>query len=597
MMITGTATPSQLFTSTTNSYNLVASSREYTIRVRALNSTCSNQYSHWSALRSFYVVSPISGSVFLDSNSTATLTGNLCTGPTTPINSTGGDQTTTVGAVSGGDVNTTTGRRANAFDNNNTTFWGSQQRGTNVSGNAWIGQDFGAGNEKHIREIAIRQYTNNAYNINSIRVEYSDDGSAWTTHQTISIGRNALLNTYAVDSSSPHRYWRVRANQNLTSTYFWAVRELELHELSGEDVGVLTVSGQDWQNFSESSPVDQSGTYSVHLPYSTTGTNTVTLNITNGQFICSCPVGCVYGGLTSPLTGVNFYVTDAQHPWFQVQGGAIMAHLSSGTAIKNPIPTLCTEQNGCNPHLITRSGGANTSGFILTGGGEVDLRFASGVQTDIIDEDEQNRIARVTNRSAQERYEYFARLYKFPASPTSDFNDTALDAQKPTGTPANANEAYFHRGDMVVQDAWTVNSGESIVVFVDGQLDIRNTITVAQGGFLAFIVSGDIVIDASVGSADETSTTPVVEGMYVANGEIRLPSAGLAAGGDLKFVGAGTFVGWSGIVMERDYDDGASRRLLNNTNPTELFIYRPDLALRTPTRMRAPRYQWREVAP
>jgi hypothetical protein len=37
--------------------------------------------------------------------------------------------------------------------------------------------------------------------------------------------------------------------------------------------------------------------------------------------------------------------------------------------------------------------------------------------------------------------------------------------------------------------------------------------------------------------------------------------------------------------------------LLNNTNPTEMFVYRPDFALHTPAQMRAPRYQWREVSP
>ncbi len=600
MMIDGPVTPSQIVTSNGAAHNMVASSREYTIRVRAENITCANQIGDWSSVRSFYVSSPVTGMVYLDSNSAATMNGNLCTGPTTAVNTSEGDVTSMIQAISSGDINTTTARRALAFDNNTGTYWGSSQRGPDVNGNAWVGQDFGEASEsaKHIRKITLRQNTDNRYNVRSLHVEWSDDAETWQRHETLAVNNDGNPHTYVIDSSGPHRYWRVRANEGLAAGLFWVVRELEMQELSGGDVGQLTVLGRDWQNFSEQAVVDQSGAYTVHLPYSVTGTNTVSLVINNGQFICSCPAGCVYGGLDSPLADVNFYVTDAQHPWFQVQGGAVMAHQPSGTAIKNPIPTICTEEEGCKPYMITRSGGANTSGYVLTGGGDVDLRFESGVQSDIVDEDGENRLAVITNRAAQERYEYFTRLYKFPANPQDDFHDSALNAQKPLGTPANSGvPAFYHGGDLVINESWQVNDGESIVIFVNGNLEIRNTIRVAQGGFLSFIVKGNIIIDPSVGNDDIADNTPNVEGMFVANGSIRLPGVGVAQGGDKRFVGAGTFVGWSGIVMERDYDDGVDRRLLNNTNPTELFIYRPDLVLRTPAQMRAPRYQWREVAP
>ncbi len=76
-----------------------------------------------------------------------------------------------------------------------------------------------------------------------------------------------------------------------------------------------------------------------------------------------------------------------------------------------------------------------------------------------------------------------------------------------------------------------------------------------------------------------------------------MPSRGPTAGGDGKFVGEGTFVGWNGIVLERDYDDYAGRKVENNYTPTESFRYRPDFLLNAPEEIKVPRYIWREVAP
>lgn len=610
-MIDGPVVPAQSAGSRTSSYELTAASREYTVRVRPVNDTCSYEVSSWSPYVSFYVSSPVSGTVFLDSDSSASLTGSVCTGPTDSVNTSGGDVTSAAGAISGGNINATTNNAQKAFDNNAATGWGSSQRGTAISGNAWIGQDFGSATDsaRHIRKIVIRQHSNINYDVNSVFVEFSDDGSNWTNHQTLAIGKNGSLNTYVIESSSPHRYWRLRANQNLTATYYWIVMELEMRELEGGDVGSLTVSGSDWQNYSEEVAVDQSGTYSVHVPYSATGTNRVSLNISNGQFICSCPIGCVYGGVQAPLAGLNFYVTDAQHPWFQIVGGSIVAYQNGGTAVNNPIPTTCLNDAACKPYLILQKNGADTSGYVLTGGGDVDLRFGVVVEDDLIDEDQKNRLGKVTSRASQERFEHFARLYKLPFEPQNDFGGSTNNIQEPTGTPANAGvDAYYQSGDVTIEDPWSIESGESRVIFIDGTLTIKNTINVAEGGFLAFIVKKDILVDPSVGHEDVTNNTPLVEGMYIANGQIRFPSAGVNGtvrevspgvfeGGDLKFVGAGTFVGWGGIAMERDFDDGVLRRQMNNENPTELFIYRPDLVLNTPARMRSPRYQWREVNP
>jgi hypothetical protein len=305
--------------------------------------------------------------------------------------------------------------------------------------------------------------------------------------------------------------------------------------------------------------------------------------------------------VNSPLSGLNFYITDIRLPWFQAIGGSVAAFGAEGVVINDPIPSsTCT--GSCKPYLLTRNGTtASSSGLLLTGGGSADLSAETGQQTLQVDEDDTRRVGIVNAKIAQQNYEYFYKLYKFPPSPASDFGSGAPDAAKPTGAPVNANvNAYYHGGDLTIQDPWQVDALESRVIFVDGDLNLKNTVLVAPTGFLAFFVSGDIIIDANLGHTDPTAPTSgnsIVEGVYVANGRLLLPSRGEDAGGDYKFVGEGTFVGWGGVELDRNYADTATRGLLNNTNPAEVFRYRPDFLVRSPQELKVARTEWREVAP
>ena len=185
-------------------------------------------------------------------------------------------------------------------------------------------------------------------------------------------------------------------------------------------------------------------------------------------------------------------------------------------------------------------------------------------------------------------------------NPSDDFTGTASDARKPSHPPING-RAYFHAGDMTIQNPWTIQAGEQFVIFVDGDLTLRDPgsagqlIQVEPGGFLAFIVSGDITVATNVGNSDLDTTTANIEGVFIADGVLTVQSQGEVAGGDDRFVGAGTFVGWGGVQLQRDFSDGATRRAENNARPVELFVYRPDFVLNAPARMKTPRYIWQET--
>jgi len=343
------------------------------------------------------------------------------------------------------------------------------------------------------------------------------------------------------------------------------------------------------------------------------GNNTLTLNpgsdINGLPYTCSCPAGCQYSGISSPAVNVNFFIQESilvNSGWFQTRGGNAYAGFESGTALRSYIPaTYCTSGVGCIPYVLATdfASTVDSAGIALTGGGAIDTTKDLG-----------NSTAQTTQRTTQaaavgtandrlfENYAFFYREFSLGTNPTDDFSSTATNALKPTTAPNDGKRAYYHNGNLIVQTPWTVAANESITVIVNGNLNLRNAtatdqlITVAPGGYLSFVVSGNITIESTVGNTNANDvTTPNIEGVYIANGQIITESVGTAGGGDKPFVGAGTFVGWGGIDLGRDFDDGGQRKAENNTKPIETFIFRPDFVLNVPPEITRSSYIWKET--
>lgn len=341
--------------------------------------------------------------------------------------------------------------------------------------------------------------------------------------------------------------------------------------------------------------LNANGSYSILVPVSSTGQNTVSFRNTDNSQVCGCPNGCSYAGVDSPETNLNFYyqAQDIRDPWWQTIAGSVYAgRTTAALSVQSRIPETCF--GTCEPFLSLRNSSdtSNSSGVVITGGGSVDAQLAAGNQTSNIDEDGRNiRVVGTTTEALLENYDYFYRLYSMGVSPANDLN---TPANKPTGSPTNG-RAFFRNGNLAINNAWSVGSSESIVIFVDGDLTINNTISVAQGGFLAFIVDGSITFASSICQSDPESISARVAGVFIADGTLTVAGDG---NGDCKFVAEGIFAAHSGINLNRDFRDGATTAdFLNARNPVEVFIYRPDFVRNIPARMTRPFYQWQEVAP
>lgn len=312
--------------------------------------------------------------------------------------------------------------------------------------------------------------------------------------------------------------------------------------------------------------------------FSTVGLN---LALDPTQWRCTCPAGCSYGGLSVPRGNIPYFISPSAQAWWQTRGGLVYAGHTNSYAVVSRVPDTA----GSNAFLNRRSESnlSENSGIVITGGGDIDSTLEISSQYGRLrEETSQARVIGSTYDGPQENYRYFYSRYSMGQSPPTDFT-----GEKPITSPLNG-RAYYANGDVSITSSWAVAADESLVIFVNGNLTIGTNITVAQDGFLAFLVSGDIVFSNTVGVAQPASTMPVVEGVFIAD---RILVQGGRTGGDLKFVGAGTFVGWSEVLLERKYGTTSD----NDLYPTELFIHRPDFVLNTPQQMKRPLILWQET--
>jgi hypothetical protein len=119
-----------------------------------------------------------------------------------------------------------------AFDD--TTGAASEWRGTEIgaaaNGVAYCGVDFTTA--KRIMRITLRQGNDGggARYCTSVLLQYSDNGSSWTTastHNGLSVGASGNLNSPDVGA---HRYWRYLANSDVQAADTWILNEAEMME-------------------------------------------------------------------------------------------------------------------------------------------------------------------------------------------------------------------------------------------------------------------------------------------------------------------------------------------------------------------------------
>ncbi len=320
---------------------------------------------------------------------------------------------------------------------------------------------------------------------------------------------------------------------------------------------------------SGSATTDSSGNYTVSglcVP----ATYTLTLN-SNNKFIDTPDLYCD-GALSATLTGQSeaanrdYGLTRIYDGWIQVEDGDVYA----AGALTNQIPPSQACSGSCSPIF-------NLDG---TGGDPGVVHYGTTVDLGDGTVSSKGWLARSGYTGKTYGFEFWRTQLDMSAAATADWtSNELLDANKPSGKTV-----YYANGDMNISNStWQVADGEIVVVLVRGNLTIDDRIDVAKGGFLMFVTTGNIAINPTVNSEDGVSA---VEGVYIADGSVS------DGGGDKKLMMEGTFVGWQGMSLTRDF-----KTVRNNSEPIEVVNYRPDFLISAPAALKRPPLVWEEVAP
>jgi len=258
---------------------------------------------------------------------------------------------------------------------------------------------------------------------------------------------------------------------------------------------------------------------------------------------------------------VDIGLTAIADAWFQTEDGDVHAQ----TSISDPIPdTVPAAERYCS--LLGDGGYPGVVSYRNDYDFDPDSGSKGGDKVS-----EKGWLANSSYQGDPYGYDYFDGLI--------EDDDCEPDLNLADGKPAPEVDICKITGNQVIDDVWSVSSGEKLVILIGSDLTIQSNITVAEGGFLAFIVNGEIEIEENVTD---------LQGVYIANEKFKTSGQN-----DTQLFGEGMFVGWEKIPLNRKFV-GES---LNNTLPVETLVFRPDLWINAPEELWKSSYTWQELAP
>jgi len=284
---------------------------------------------------------------------------------------------------------------------------------------------------------------------------------------------------------------------------------------------------------------------------------------------------CNSSSLVNPNNG-DVTVTPP-NPWWQTIGGDIL----SAAEITSKIPSTCASSPVCE-EFLNRELTDNPSLFpgVTTYYSILVPYFRSGDLTR--DANESWLTNTLSSFSSTLRYDYSYFFDKIPAAVTPLSVAGPISGTLSGATPdANGYEWYTNSGGLTINNL-TINAGQRVVLFVDGNLTLAGDIDFANEATSFFMTAVDGAMDVANPAANPPTQT--LNGLFVAN-------QFNASAGSSQLVVNGSVASWGGVTLNRDI---ATR---NATEPAELFNFRPDYVLRCPQELLKRGGLWREISP
>lgn len=335
------------------------------------------------------------------------------------------------------------------------------------------------------------------------------------------------------------------------------------------------------------------GRYAItcHLNTARAGSHEFTLEVGDTHYNQPFPDGC--SGVRDYICGVATYNVSLPTPtptatptptptatplvadaWFQSAGGDVHGNGNTGTTIPNTCP---------DPYFSL-----DPAGIVSTGR----TSFSYNISPDKISsfgwqvaDPTENLTGFGADGTTQYNYAYFDQ--KFGSS-------TSL---LPNCNTKPGSGIYAFNGTCTISHNWNLSNRDKIIILVDGNLVVNNEIKVPEGengGFLAFVVSGNIIFGDTLGTPNVNANfhaDKAIEGIYIADGIIETQNDSSTIENNKIFTAGGMFIAHEDFNLQRDL---GSR---NESYPGDYFEYRPDFLINFPPELGTRVMTWQEVAP
>ena len=287
------------------------------------------------------------------------------------------------------------------------------------------------------------------------------------------------------------------------------------------------------------------------------------------DFVTAPKLTCQGSSLT--LTGQgesatrNFGFLRIYGGWWQVINGSAFG----AAGVKSVIPGTMSV---ANRHLILTNA-SGTDGIAYYKSGTLNLGNYPG-----------NTVS-VAGYNANSGYDGDPANYDYFKVKMATFDKTVWNGlgQPVYNGGANNYQIYTSTGDVTIN--WSPAAGERVIYLINGNVIVSGNITVPTSSptFLAVIANDTITFNTNVTRVD---------GWWVGNSlnfpcVDTSPADAICDETDVQFVGQGSFIGYNSITLARD------QNIINNSQPSQKFIYRPDLMVNAPEPFYVSKFIWR----
>ncbi len=373
-------------------------------------------------------------------------------------------------------------------------------------------------------------------------------------------------------SGEPAQYCVTTENADLGGGIFSAFSESPLDNANS------------WTRLRPIEPITPPNNGCVTHTFLQPGTYHVICNARSLNEICTGNPACPWGA--SPISGFTcdtwrdctnndsiLVTVRPPAPWFQTQGGNV-----HGGNVASRISRLATNRFFSLGGVWGQSGLVSARSHLPTSQDNF-----NGAQ---VSQGNTNWQIRGSLSALRNRYHYSHFISLLDVNEANE--EIAFREENILTNPVSLdrNIVVYSSGDggMMNINGWAIGDVKKII-FVAGDLNINDQITVGPSGFLAVIVSGDLTID--VGTMNLASTTPQVQGVFLVDGQITT----VKNDAESKFVGEGVFFSGTAFSLNKDLEGG------NTFNPAELFIFNPRHLFNAPEFFRSSHQIWQEIAP